>query len=282
MLLVRRYSRSSLRKMARTRRPLTLIRTSLLVLVDQLQVDVLERVVRLADRQHVGARLDKGAGDGWGGDRRVGRGEHVGGRVALAPAVDGRQAGKDIARLGQRDERLDGERLGEEPLPQLVGSADRAQRRVQDRDAVAEALGLLEAVRREEDRHAAAAERGDQLMDVSSDGRIQAGGRLVEEQHLRVAEQGSGQGDSLAEPLGQGAADIVGPVGKVDGPQGVVDAIGRVGRLVETGEAFQVLGHAQAQIQARRLRHDRDPPADLHPVLRDQRNSGNRCRARGR
>jgi hypothetical protein len=36
----------------------------------------------------------------------------------------------------------------------------------------------------------------------------------------------------------------------VDGPQGAADAIGRVGHLVEVGEAFEVLGHGQAQIQA--------------------------------
>ena len=51
---LRRYSRSSLRTMARTRRALMLI-GGLHVLVDQLEVDVLQRVARLADRQHVGS-----------------------------------------------------------------------------------------------------------------------------------------------------------------------------------------------------------------------------------
>jgi hypothetical protein len=53
-------------------------------------------------------------------------------------------------------------------------------------------------VRREEDGHTAPAELVDQLMDVAGGGRVQAGGRLVEEQHLRVAEQRPGQGDPLA------------------------------------------------------------------------------------
>jgi hypothetical protein len=107
-------------------------------------------------------------------------------------------AAKDAARLGERGEGPDRERLGKQPLPQLVGSADRVQRRVQDRDAVAQALGLLQAMRGEEDRHAAPAEAVDQLMDVASGDRIQAGGRLVEEQHIRVAEQRPRQGDPLA------------------------------------------------------------------------------------
>jgi hypothetical protein len=137
-------------------------------------------------------------GDGWCGDRRFGHGEDVGGGAVLVPAVDGREAAEDAPRLGERDEGADRERLGEQLLAQLVGSADRAQRRVQDRDAVAEAFGLLEAMGRQEDRHTALAELGDQLMDVAGGGRIQAGGRLVEEQHLRVAEQRPGQGDPLA------------------------------------------------------------------------------------
>ena len=71
---------------------------------------------------------------------------------------------------------------------------------------VAEALGLVEAVRREEDRDAALAELVNQLVDVASGDRIQARRRLVEEQHLRVAEQRPRQGDPLTEPLGQRTA----------------------------------------------------------------------------
>jgi hypothetical protein len=102
-------------------------------------------------------------------------------------------------------------------------------------------------MRGQEDRHTTAAQRVDQLMDVAGGDRIQAGGRLVEEQHLRVAEQRPGQSDPLAPALGQGAAGIVGPVGQADGPQSAVNAIGRVGGLVQAGEAFEVLGHALAR-----------------------------------
>ena len=75
---LRRYSRSSLRKIARTRvaahaRPAL----SSDVLVDQLEVDVLERVVRLADREHVGIRRHERPGDRGRGGVRVGDREHV-------------------------------------------------------------------------------------------------------------------------------------------------------------------------------------------------------------
>ena len=204
------------------------------VLVDQLEVDVLERVVRLADRQHVGAGRDQSPGDGGRGDGRVGDGEDVGGRAVLVPAVDGREAAEDAARVGERDEGPDRERPGEQLVAQLVGPADGAQRRVQDRDTVAEALGLLQAMGGEEDRHPALAERVDQLVDLAGGDRVQAGRRLVQEQHLRVAEQRPGQGDPLAQPFGQGAAGVAGPVGQVDRPQRAVDAIA-VGRAPRTG-----------------------------------------------
>src|SRR6266545_4105528 len=48
-------------------------------------------------------------------------------------------------------------------------------------------------------------------------------------------------------------------------------ATGWVGHLVEIGETPEVLGHGQTQVQARRLRHDRDPPADLDTIVRGQR-----------
>jgi hypothetical protein len=136
------------------------------VLVDELEVGLLERVMRLADRQHVGAGRHQGADAGGRGDRRVGDGQDVGGRAAGMPGVDGRKAGEDAARLGERSQRPDGERPGEQPLAELVGPADRAQRGVQDRDAVAEALGLRQPVRRQEDRDAPAAQLADQLVHV--------------------------------------------------------------------------------------------------------------------
>ena len=143
---------------------------------------------------------------------------------------------------------------GEQLIAQLGRPADGTKGRVQDRDAVAEPLSLFEAVRGEEDRDATLAEVVDQVVDVAGGDRVQAGGRLVQEQHLRVAEQRPGQGDPLAQALGQGAAGIVGPIGQIDGPQRAVNATAGVGHLVEVGEACQVLGHAQAQVQARATR----------------------------
>ncbi|HEY8867760.1 MAG TPA: hypothetical protein VIM30_00050 [Candidatus Limnocylindrales bacterium] len=137
-------------------------------------------------------------------------------------------------------------------------------------------------MRRQEDRDAALAQLFDQLVDIARGDRVKPGCRLVEEQHLRVAEQRPRQRDALAETLGQGAAGIAGPVGQVDGTQGKLDATARVGDFVQVGETLEVLDHAQAEIEARRLGHDRDPPADFHAVVGRERDSGDCGRARGR
>ena len=92
-------------------------------------------------------------------------------------------------------------------------------------------------MRRQEDRDAALAQLVDQLVDIARGDRIETGGRLVEEQHLGLAEQRPGQGDPLAETLGERAAGIAGPLGQLDRPQRPLDARARVRHLVQVGEA---------------------------------------------
>src|SRR5487761_1314220 len=114
------------------------------------------------------------------------------------PTADGGEATEDVVRIGERGERPHRKRLGEELLAKLAGPADLAERGVQDRDAVAESFGLIEAVGGEEDRDATRAKLIDQFVDVAGGGWIQAGGRLVEKKHFRVAEQDPCQGDPLS------------------------------------------------------------------------------------
>ena len=73
--------------------------------------------------------------------------------------------------------------------------------------------------------------------------------------------------DPLAEALGEEPAEIVGPVGQVDRPERPLDALLAVGQPVETGEAFEVLGHREAEVEAGGLGHDRDPLPDGRAVL---------------
>ena len=170
------------------------------LVVDELEVDVLERVLRLAERDDVGAGRHERPGHGGRRDRRVRHGEDVRGRAVLMPAGDGGQAREDLTWVRERSGGRDRQRPGEQAVAELIGPADRAQGRVQDRDPVAQALGLLEAVRRQEDRHPLLAEPVDELVDLARGDRVEPRRRLVEEQHLRVAEQRPGR----ARPAGAG------------------------------------------------------------------------------
>src|SRR5664280_847751 len=113
------------------------------------------------------------------GHGRVGHSEHVGTSAVLTPAVNGREAAEDPVRIGDGSKRPNREGLREQPLPKLIGFSDRTQGRVQQRHAVAQAFGLLEAVRGQEDRHPALTEPVDQIVHLPGDGRVQARSGLV-------------------------------------------------------------------------------------------------------
>ena len=61
--------------------------------------------------------------------------------------------------------------------------------RVDQRDAVGQALGLLHEVGHEDDRHAAVADVLDELPGVAPGLRVEAGRELVEDRDLRVADE---------------------------------------------------------------------------------------------
>ena len=96
---------------------------------------------------------------------------------------------------------------------------------VHDRDAVAEPLGLVEVVRREQDRHPAARRAGgDHVEQLVADARVEPDGRLVEEQHLRLGDERAGD---LEPP----------PLAAAVGPDRPVDELGEAERVGELGDA---------------------------------------------
>ena len=91
--------------------------------------------------------------------------------------------------------------------------------RVDDRDAVAEPLRLVEVVRGQQDRHlAAGAQACDHVEQLVPDARVEADRRLVEEEHLRLREQRTRD----LEPATLAAAvPVDGPVDEVGDPERV-------------------------------------------------------------
>ena len=152
---------------------------------------------------------------------------------------------------------------------------------VEDGDAVAETLGFLEPVGGEKDGDAAFAQAVDQLVHLAGCDRIETGGRLVEEDDRRIAEQRACERDALAEPLREAAAGIVRAAGEVDRRQRLPDPRLRLCELVQPGEELEVLGHGETQVEAGVLGHHRDPLADLDAVRRVEQQTRDAGRARG-
>ena len=188
------------------------------VVTDQLEVDVLQRVPRLSDRQHVGPGRDQRPGHRGRRLRHVGHGQHVAGRAAARragrfPPLHGREPAEDPAGLGQRGGDRDLQRRGEQLLPQVVGPADGPQAGAHDRHPVAQPLRLLQPVGGEEDRDPAVPQRGDQAVHLVRRHRVKPRGRLVQEHDRRVVQQGPGQRRPLPQALGQAPGQVVRAVG---------------------------------------------------------------------
>ena len=93
-----------------------------------------------------------------------------------------RQLAGDIVKHAGTRFRGDHDRVGRVPPLELVRGAERDDPAViDDRDPVAELVGLVQVVRGEEDRSAALPQQPELLPQVGPVLRIEPGGRLVEE-----------------------------------------------------------------------------------------------------
>ena len=87
---------------------------------------------------------------------------------------------------------------------------------VHDRDPVAERVGLVEVVRGEEDGHALGAQPADLVPHVGPALRVEAGGRLVQEDDLRLVDDAERDVDPAALAAGVGLALAVGVLGELE------------------------------------------------------------------
>src|SRR6185312_16935415 len=186
-------------------------RRSVSVIGGQLQVDVLER----------------GPPDG----------------QLLELAALGQRGGRDLREQCRRvlrfvlDEPARGVAVGDAVAAradaQVARRADREHAAVlDDRDAVGELLGLVEVVRREQDRLAEVAQRADRLPGGPPRLRVEAGSRLVEEDQLGIADQRERE----VQPPQLTAREL---------------AAAHVGRLAEARERDHLLDVARGGIEAR-------------------------------
>ena len=93
------------------------------------------------------------------------------------------------------------------PPSRAISSRGRAQRDdlalVDDRDAVAEPLGLVHVVGRQHDGAAAVPQVADDFPELAAGLRVEPRRRLVEEEHLGIADQGDRDGQPLLLAAGE-------------------------------------------------------------------------------
>jgi hypothetical protein len=95
--------------------------------------------------------------------------------------------------------------LGADAALELVGAAGGDHpAAVEHRDPVGQPVGLLQVLRGEEDRHPGPDQLADDVPDRLPAARVQPGGRLVQEQHLRPGDQAHGQVHLAAHAAGEG------------------------------------------------------------------------------
>ena len=195
--------------------------------------------------------------------RGVGRGD------VPRSAGGGLEAERD-QRLGRR------QRAGVEAHPPaLVHGGERLQRprahqppAGEDADAGADALGLREQVRVDEEGGPARQLGGEELADLHPPERVHAVGGLVEHQEVRRADQRRGQPEPLAHPLAEAADSPLGRLAEAHPVEQRVQARGGPGEPLQPGHAGQEGARGPRAGQCEPLREvahpgagARDPPA---------------------
>ena len=139
-----------------------------------------------------------------------------------AAATNGRSARRPRNESGPaRAVQVDPHRGAAPVAPQAGRRVHLQQRAAHDPDAVAQPLGLVEVVGADHDRAAQLAQRGDEVAHRLGRRWIEAAGRLVEVDHLRLVQQRAGDGDLLAHPLAEAADPAVGVLGHARPRRGI-------------------------------------------------------------
>ena len=141
----------------------------------------------------------------------------------------------------------------EGPRPQLVERLGQDQlARVQQGHVAGHALDLADLVAREQDRPARAGEVDHALEELAADHRVQARGRLVEDQERRVGGQRQGQRDLGLHPLRQGLDLPLGGQAEPVGQLGVARLVGRGARPGVGVEARRRTSRSRPRSSSRR------------------------------
>ena len=130
---------------------------------------------------------------------------------------------------------------------------------VHDRDAVAQGVGLLNVMGRQQDRAALAAHLQDRIVQLATGLGVEAGRRLVEEEDLGLVDERQGQREALPLAAGEGVEGTVGFLAQGEAVDELID----VGPgAVEGAEQPQGLARRDLVLQRGGLQRDADPLLD--------------------
>ena len=193
--------------------------------------------------------------------------------VALALHQQGLAVGADgQARVRQHLRRRAGVGHGHphraHPVPDHVGDRPAGQQppAADDRHGVGDLLDLGQDVAGDQDGAALVGQPAHRAADLVDPGRVQAVGRLVEDQQLRFLEQGGGDGQPLLHAQRVRLEQVAAAVEQAGGLEHLVHPSLR--GADRPGEQAQVAPAAERREERRRLDDRAHPPGDLRQVAR--------------
>ena len=125
------------------------------------------------------------------------------------------------------------------------------------------ALGLVHVVGRDQHGQPIGRERVDLAPELAPRLRIDAGGRLVEQQQLRVRQGAGAEREPLLPAARERAGKLLLATVKAEPLHHRLRGALRIGEAVDARDELQVLAHREVLIEAEALRHVADMHADL-------------------
>ena len=162
---------------------------------------------------------------------------------------------------------------GDSPADDLLHRAGPQNAAVlDDCGAVADFGQLGKDVRADEDGLSAVGQHAEQLAELDPGPRIQAGGRLVEDQHRRIVDDGPGQAHPLFHALGERSQEPIANAGEIGELLDGIDDRPPLGapHIVGPGKKVEVFVHGHVAIGGQRIGHEAHKAAGLLRIV-DQR-----------
>ena len=156
-----------------------------------------------------------------------------------------------------RPGRLEGDQ-GRQSRDDLAARPCTTMRPFGEIDDARAALRLVHVVGRDQDGQAVARHVVDQVPELAPRLGVDAGGRLVEQQQLRLVQHAGGERQPLLPAAGQLPGELVAPVGQAHALDDRRDRLAPVGHLVDPRDEIQVLDDGQVFVEAEPLRHVAD------------------------